>query len=257
MADPESTIDNLNRTLQGSIEEIIKNLESTKVAGSTLYNERKQEAEILAKLGEDLKSFGDFSEGMDETVKEFEKIIKEFSKAQQKQEKQKGVSGADLAQRINEAQKINAKLDSVKKMNAYLGTQKRWHDSQISVLKDILSCCLKGSSMTSVSGTTTETASSTASEVSPRETSTSTFDPRSLEEAIERKIKGEKNVDFSKALKNVNDELKKSTEILKTTIFGDPSILKGVGKNLMEMSQSLMILNYNESLLGKLTKNTL
>ncbi|MFN9904227.1 MAG: hypothetical protein ACK55Z_36705, partial [bacterium] len=44
-----------------------------------------------------------------------------------------------------EAQKIDSKLNSVKKMASYLKAQKTWHDAQMGVLNNILIAIEKGS----------------------------------------------------------------------------------------------------------------
>ena len=238
MADP--AIDNLNREISGTLQDIADILSRTKVDPATLYApERKESIDVLQKLGEQLSKFPKFSEDMIESTEEFKKIVEEYDKIQRRALQAR--TKEDINKEIKNAQKIDRKLDSTRKMNNFLAVQRRWHDEQMGILKGILDCCLKGSTLAP------STPSAVPSSAVPATaTSDLSEDATTAVGKFFKKLFPEKGGEFERIFGIRNKTL---SEVL----FGDSSPIRGIGSQIRSISAEMLMLTKNGSVLQTLT----
>lgn len=245
----EETTDSLGRTVP-DFQKVIDELLSSKVRGETARPEREQELKILKDLADQMKSLGDFGSDIEEVSKAFEDIAKDLFKSAEAT-KNKKASASEVSKRIQEAQKIDARLNSVKKMASYLKAQKSWHDAQMGVLNGILDCCLKGSTLSSPSTITETVEASSGKGGSETGKGRGLFDTDRFAENLRKQFET-KRFDWRELFGS--GEVGSFSSTLNRILVGDPSITKAFGNLVYNMQKELFDFGHYDSILGRITE---
>ena len=246
----DETRDSLGRT-SPDFQQVIDELLKAQTKGTVARPEREQELKILQDLAEQMKSLGNFGADIEEVSKAFDEIAKDLVKSAKERKNLKS-SPSEVSKRIQEAQKIDSRLNSVKKMASYLKAQKTWHDAQMGVLNGILDCCLKGSALSAPS-TVTETVESKSSSSRGGESDggRGLFDSGRFAENLKRQFETNK---FDWRGLFGSGEIGSFSSTLKRILVGDPSITKAFGNLVYNMQKELFDFGSYDSVLGKITE---